>query len=587
MIDILFVPSVKRGNGSGHLSRCLGLAAALGQRAAVYLADEPGADAWSSGEIRLAYSKATAQVRIVGELSPEARFGLVVLDQRETCAEELSRWAAHGAVAALDEGGAARSGVEYLIDVLPRIKGAKRDRANISSLGFLDLPKARRPPPAACGKVLVSFGGEDPAGLTAAFVESAVGGGVIAADKVTVVAGALSSSIDSYEGVTAIGPVQNLKEQLKAYDLVVTMFGLTAFEAAWAGCAVLLVNPSTIHERLAREAGFVSLGVGKPKSAKIAAAIANLPGLAAAASKAAPAERLDLGAAISALAPRNSGACPCCGVRTGDSIYRTVRKTYLKCPECGLVRMASFVDRPNPYVDPSYFDDEYKAQYGRTYIEDLPSIRESMRRRLEEIESLLPGSVSGRTALDVGCAYGAFLSEAQAKGWNAVGSDLSPSAVKFVKTTLGIPAFVADFAEPGSSGLYPTDLSCLTMWYVIEHFEDLGRALRKAASLLLPGAVFAFSTPSIGGVSAKKDMDSFLERSPDDHYTVWDPSTAPDILKRFGFSIQKIIVTGHHPERFPGVPDDPGSLRYSAALGLSRFFGLGDTFECYALRVAD
>nr|HPG86256.1 hypothetical protein [Spirochaetales bacterium] len=55
------------------------------------------------------------------------------------------------------------------------------------------------------------------------------------------------------------------------------------------------------------------------------------------------------------------------------------------------------------------------------------------------------------------------------------------------------------------------------------------------------------------------------------------------ILKRFGFDVQRIVVTGHHPERFPGVPAEADSLRYGAAMTVSRLLGLGDTFECYAV----
>jgi SAM-dependent methyltransferase len=245
--------------------------------------------------------------------------------------------------------------------------------------------------------------------------------------------------------------------------------------------------------------------------------------------------------------------------------------------------MAYWKPRPDPYAAPSYFFEEYKAQYGRTYIEDIPSIRRAAAKRLAVIESLLPSGRAGQTVLDVGCAYGAFVAEAQARGWNPVGSDLSPDAVSYVKSTYGVPAFVADFAEPGADGLYPRALACLTMWYVIEHFDELSRVLRRTASLLAPGGVFAFSTPSGSGISARRNPEAFFERSPDDHFTVWSPETAPGILKRFGFEVQRIVVTGHHPERFARLGPRQGSIGYAVAMAASRLLGLGDTFECYAV----
>ncbi len=45
------------------------------------------------------------------------------------------------------------------------------------------------------------------------------------------------------------------------HDLVVTSYGLTAFEALAAGTPVVLLNPTRRHEKLSRRAGLASLGV--------------------------------------------------------------------------------------------------------------------------------------------------------------------------------------------------------------------------------------------------------------------------------------------------------------------------------------
>lgn len=576
---------MRKGNGSGHLSRCMGLASGMGAKAAVFLPDDPEPGCWGSGEIRLAYPRETASIRMIGELASSAKFRIVVLDNRETTIPELERWSRHGPVIAIDEGGEARNGAGYLVDILPRYRPSKGpgDRPNLASLGFLSLPVARRLPPASLRRVLVSFGGEDPAGLAHSFLSTAIGGGHLEAERVTVVSGALSTAFADWPGVTAIGPVQDLKEMLRSYDLVITQFGLTAFEAAWAGCAVLLLNPGAVHERLAKAAGFMSLGVRKPGATMLRRALADPETLVRRTQAAAPAERLDLGSRLAALAPRHAGACPSCDAIAGKALYRAERKTYFKCPSCGLVRMAFFRERRDSYADKAYFFEEYKAHYGRTYIEDIPAIRLAMARRLGEIEALLPAGNVAESVLDVGCAYGAFVAEAQSRGWNAIGTDVSVDAVAYVKENFGIPAFVADFSAAGADGMYPRKLAALTMWYVIEHFDGLGKVLGRVGSLLKPGGIFAFSTPSIAGVSARRSLPAFLEDSPDDHFTVWDPATAPAILRRFGFKVQRIVVTGHHPERYPGVPSEARSARYRAMMAVSRLLGLGDTFECYAV----
>jgi len=79
-----------------------------------------------------------------------------------------------------------------------------------------------------------------------------------------------------------------------------------------------------------------------------------------------------------------------------------------------------------------------------------------------------------------------------------------------------------------------------------------------------------------------------LEHSPQDHYTVWSPKITAGILQRYGFRLNKVVVTGHHGERFPW----PGHLDSESlvALGfaaLSRLLRLGDTFEAYAVKQRD
>lgn len=586
MFDILFVPSVRKGNGSGHLARCFNLAMELGSQAGMYLPDDPGPDCWGAAQLRLAYPVECARVQMATCIPPGVRYRLIVLDGRQTSLADLVRWTNYGAVVAIDEGGTSRTRVPYLVDILPRLSARTRsfDGPNIASLGFLSLPAGRRSPPAAFERILVSFGGEDPAGLGVRFLKALLGRKLVEPGSLTVVSGPLSSPDQDYPGINAIGPVQDLKERLRSYDLVVTQFGLTAFEAAWSGCAVLLLNPSPVHEKLSRLAGFVSLGLIEPDDRSLERWLADPEGLSALSAKAAPGKKDSLSARLATFMPRHVGPCPACGQVLGSAVFRTERKTYLRCLDCGLIRMAYFMPRQEHYDDKAYFFEEYKAQYGKTYIEDIPNIRLAGSKRLEIIEDLLGGKPDDASLLDVGCAYGAFVAEAQSRGWSPIGSDLAPDAVEYVGKNFGVPAFVSDFSMPGGDGLYPRELDCLSMWYVIEHFDELGRILRRAASLIRPGGIFAFSTPSCAGVSARFRPAEFWECSPDDHFTVWDPRTVGGILKRFGFTVQRIVVTGHHPERFPGGSSNRGSLAFGVTMLLSRLLGLGDTFECYAVR---
>jgi hypothetical protein len=49
------------------------------------------------------------------------------------------------------------------------------------------------------------------------------------------------------------------------------------------------------------------------------------------------------------------------------------------------------------------------------------------------------------------------------------------------------------------------------------------------------------------------------------------------------------VITGHHPERFPLADRflKPGTAAYRFFLMISRVFGLGDTFEAYAVKTGE
>jgi len=605
---ILVVPCVEEGKGSGHLKRSFALVRGLrelGKDARVYL---PGPGRARKGErtaaeVLAAFPGEVDSAAVFSDDPAALRWTFIVLDRFRTPASEYAYWASLAPVVGVDEGGRLRRSFDYLIDLLPAT--AAPGEPNEAEPGWLPLPAARRasfaPGYVAAEdglRVLVSFGGEDAAGLSRAAAASLSG---LPGARVDVVLGALAAERSRESGEASpwppscrvFGPVPDLKERLSDYDLVVTIFGLTALEAAHARVPVLLVSPTRLHERLSRAAGFISAGIGRRAASRLGSFLSDpavLGRIAAATEAAAPAPASrSLADRIASISFPSGVSCPLCGSRPGpDSpvLGRFPDRSYRRCADCGMLFLTRVCPPPIVY-ERVYFFEDYQRQYGKTYLEDFPNLEKAGSVRARRVREVLgPGAPPAPAILDIGCAYGPFLSAARGLGFQPFGLDPAADAVRHVRDVLGIPAAEGFFPDLDPASAFGRDrFDAVTLWYVIEHFPRLAPVLEAVSRLLPVGGAFAFSTPSGGGISARARFPDFLERSPADHYSIWEPRRTARLLARFGFRLEKIAVTGHHPERFPGLsrvpPSDP---RFRLAGEASRRFGLGDTFEVYAVK---
>ncbi|MDR1588038.1 MAG: class I SAM-dependent methyltransferase [Treponema sp.] len=634
---LLVVPACEKGRGGGHLVRSMTLVRdlrALGREAWLHAAALTEAsplreNMLSSIPAGFQPSWIIPEQEITGK-----SWNFIILDRFQTPKEEFSRWAGLASLIGIDEGGPLRGCFDFLIDLLPGLSG---HAANIRDPSLLPLPRVRRPFSAGAAgllRALISFGREDSAGLGAAAAR------ILAAEnngglEITFLEGKLYAAGNAggrgaaepgprnnggAAGFRILEPIPDLRDHLAEYDLLITHFGQSAFEALYAGTPVLLVSPGSYHEKLAKNAGFFSAGRGRRGIAKLPKLLFRqggpvglngdfLRGLTSRCGALSARHNLDreqkqsLASLINGFSPGRVKGCPACGETAASTpefsrasffpLARFADRSYYRCPRCGLIFMRRLNSPPLEYGR-EYFFDLYRKQYGKTYIEDFPHLVAGGKRRLGLIKSLLAGEVSPdgpRRLLDIGCAYGPFLAAAREEGFVPAGIDPAEDAVSYVRDTLGLEArqgFFPDDPPPELPGEKTFD--AVTLWYVIEHFENCVPVFERIRRVLKTGGILAFSTPSFSGVSGRKSLARFLERSPGDHRTVWSPRVCKALLKREGFALRKIVVTGHHPERFPLIgkfAQTRNAPLYGLLLVISRLFSLGDTFEAYAMRGRD
>jgi len=579
MKRILLVPSVRRNWGTGHLVRCSRLLASLGEQGWILLPEEDSEEAWGWTSLSKTFADIIPENRIVHSSRCDDPWDLVVFDRRKTEKLEFLDIARNSPTLGIDEGGEARPYFSYLVDGFPRIE--EGNNPNLEDSGFVaaGLWKNPRTLPGRVGKVLLTFGGEDPASLTEKTFDAIVDSEAIGPEDIAVVEGPAFHRPFGRRCGRVFKGLTDLRQLLASYDLVFTSFGLTPYETLKEGSVPVLVNPSRYHERLAKKAGFLSLGIGRPNGAKLKAVLTNPRGCFGDQRKMRGSGETDPSSFVAALDTTGSRGCPVCGSRVNRAEHRQKEKSYFRCSKCGIAYLETFSGETTRY-EKEYFFEEYRKQYGRTYLDDFERIRVFAKERLAELGKLSPG-LTGKTILDVGCAYGPFLAEAGARGLFPYGVDVAEDAVEYVGNVLAIPAWRGDFLAFDPEEAFGVEgFDIVTLWYVIEHFRDLDAALRKISGILRSGGILALSTPNGKGISGRRKGGDFYRNSPNDHFSVWDPASAKSLLEKYGFIVKRVRVTGHHPERFPdGISKIVGERIRGM---LSRALCLGDTFEAYA-----
>lgn len=218
-----------------------------------------------------------------------------------------------------------------------------------------------------------------------------------------------------------------------------------------------------------------------------------------------------------------SNACLVCGGTRAHEVlaqqgYRTVA-----CVRCGF----EFV-YPTPTVAQlaAYYDQSYAVPLTRDA--DNPARH---RARLAELERWMPAR--GRL-LEVGCSYGYGLAEAQARGWQVAGVELSPTASQYAREHFGLDVFSGDLLD---APLADASFDAAVMWHVLEHTHDPRAQLERLHALLRPGGVLGLRVPNARSLGARAAGRSWLWRSLPAHLWYFSAATLPRLLGQCGFEM--------------------------------------------------
>ena len=258
-------------------------------------------------------------------------------------------------------------------------------------------------------------------------------------------------------------------------------------------------------------------------------------------------------------------ACNVCGSEVARLLVEKNGHRVYQCDDCQLAFTHPQPESLEEQYDRSYFDLYRRRRQFRLRRSDA---------RLRQIELMIaPGRL-----LDIGCSLGYFVEAANARGWQARGTEISPHACEEARK-LGLDVVCTGRLEEAHPELDSGgSFDCVTMWDVLEHVPDPTAHMRQVHRILAPGGLVVIGTPNLAHAMFKLKRDRWRHLKPAEHIYYFSEPSVRRLFEAVGFQMSR------GPRVF-GRRSYPGSLVAAAAGGISRAIQLNDVTTFYGVKV--
>ena len=174
------------------------------------------------------------------------------------------------------------------------------------------------------------------------------------------------------------------------------------------------------------------------------------------------------------------------------------------------------------------------------YVRDEANIRKTFARRLRYLSRFIqPGRL-----LDVGCAAGFFLDEAQRLGWQVQGLDVSAFAAQYARERFGCDVRQGSLLDQDYA---PESFDLISMWDVIEHVPDPKAYIQHSARLLRAGGLITLATPDVDSIPARLTGRRWVGyKLSEEHVYYFSIKTLSRMLDESGFEIVDVRHVGKY-----------------------------------------
>lgn len=223
--------------------------------------------------------------------------------------------------------------------------------------------------------------------------------------------------------------------------------------------------------------------------------------------------------------------CNLCGDGDEKLLFLKDGFRIVQCNSCGLI----FV---NPRPHKKYLQELYSEDYYRISAEgsigygDYEADKQYHSANFSKLLNSIERHKEKGKMLDVGCAVGFFLEEANMRGWEVYGTELSEYAVKKAQER-GLRVFSGDILAAGFENNF---FDVITCFGTIEHLPDPAAAVKKISQILKGDGLFVISTPDAGGFVGGRRF----QYKPKEHLYYFTRETIIKILQQEGFEILQI-----------------------------------------------
>lgn len=232
-----------------------------------------------------------------------------------------------------------------------------------------------------------------------------------------------------------------------------------------------------------------------------------------------------------------SPAMPTCEVcqtrRAGVEVYRKLGYRIMQCPACGFVFTdSSQIQHPERLYDEAYFTGGHRDGYN-----DYQASSEVLRREFDEVVRILEQYVpAGATLLEVGCAYGYFLDQAQAT-FRCVGIEVAEAAAAACRRR-GHDVRTGTVTRQSLQDIGPLD--AVVMLDVIEHLDQPRSALMLLREVMKPGATVLISTGDVSSLMARLMRSRWRLMTPPQHLSYFSRDSITQLLESCGLQVREI-----------------------------------------------